>query len=114
MEPQPREENLKAVVEHLALLDPAASIRMGRVLQRVGWDRACNEPTAAIVERCRRLFGNRGVEFAEVIVRVRRGAAPELVARDTTRRWTTHRAWERDSRMSCLARPLFLPRAVAA
>ena len=92
MEPQAHEGNLKAVVEHLSLLDPAAGFRMRRVLRRVGWRRACEEPTDSIVERCRRLFGNYGVEFAEVIVRVRKGAAPELVARDTSRRWTMDHA----------------------
>jgi hypothetical protein len=114
MAPQAHEENLKAVVEHLALLDPSAGVRMGAVLHRVGWDRACEDPTTAIVERCRRLFGNHGVEFAEVIVRIRHGASPKVVAQDTTRRWTTHRAWERDCRTSCLARPFFTHRANAA
>lgn len=114
MQPRAPEENLKAVVEHLAALDPVAGLRLRRVLRRVGWDRACEEPTIDLVLRCRRLFGGNGVEFAEVIVRARRGTAPEIVARDTARRWTTHLVWERDSRASRLACLPFHPHASAA
>lgn len=102
MLPNAHQDNLRAVVSHLALLDPMAGARLKRVLHRIGWTRASEDEAADIVDRCRRLFGGRGIEFAEVIIRVRCGAAPDAVARETSRRWANHFVWERDSRTSYL------------
>lgn len=105
MPPQTPRESLRTVLLLLTELDANAGARLRCALFRLGWQRACNATPSELVMQLRGHYGLEGVEFAEVIVRTRRGLAPAVIARDTAHRWSNHAVWERESLSSRFACP---------
>ena len=100
---------MKDTILHVDAIDATAGRVLRTAVGRLGWRRLLEAPTSEVVAMFRRHYGERGVEFSEVVARVRRGEAPAVIAAETTSRWMKHWVWERESRASRLARPPWWP-----